>query len=91
MDGEGYIPSSALELPPAPTVADAAGVLATAPARSTRAAASRKLDKISRRTAVAPTAAIASVAASDVGRPGAGDGKGYIPSSALELPPSAAQ
>ena len=34
--------SSALELPPAATVADVAAALATAPARSTRAAASRK-------------------------------------------------
>ena len=90
MDGEGYIPSSALELPPpaAATVADAAAVLAAAPARLTRAAAGRNHDNISRRTAVAPAAAIA--AASDVGRPGAVDGEGYIPSSALELPPSAA-
>ena len=90
VDGEGYIPSSALELPPfaAATVADAAAVLATAPARLTRAAASRKHDNISRRTAVAPAAAIA--AASDVGWPGAVDGEGYIPSSALELPPFAA-
>ena len=87
VDGEGYIPSSALELPPAATVADAAAVLATAPARLTRATASRKHDNISRRTAVAPAAAIA--AASDVGRPGAVDGEGYIPSSALELPTAA--
>ena len=88
VDGEGYIPSSALELPPsaAATVANTAAALATAPARLTRA--SRKHDNISRRTAVAPAAAIA--AASGVGRPGAVDGEGYIPSSALELPPSAA-
>ena len=90
VDGEGYIPSSALELLPsaAATVADAAAVLATAPARLTRAAASRNHGNISRRTAVAPAAA--SAAASDVGRPGAVDGEGYIPSSALELPPPAA-
>ena len=90
MDGEGYIPSSALELPPpaAATVADAAAVLAAAPARLTRAAAGRNHDNISRRTAVAQAAAVA--AASDVGRPGAVDGEGYIPSSALELPPPAA-
>ena len=89
VDGEGYIPSSALELPPpaAATVADAAAVLATAPARLTRAAAGRNHDNTSRRTAVAPAAAVA--AASDVGRPGAVDGEGYIPSSALELPPAA--
>ena len=90
VDGEGYIPSSALELPPsaAATVADAAAVLATAPARLTRATASRKHDNISRRTAVASAAAIAAV--SDVGRPGAVDDEGYIPPSALEPPPSAA-
>ena len=90
VDGEGYIPSSALELPPpaAATVADAAAVLATAPARLTRAAAGRDHDNISRRTAVAQAAAAAE--ASDVGRPGAVDGEGYIPSSALELPPPAA-
>ena len=70
-------------------MADAAAVLATAPARLTRrAAASRNHDNISRRTAVAPAAA--SAAASDVGRPGAVDGEGYIPSTALELPPFAA-
>ena len=52
VDGKGYIPSSALELPPwaAATVADVAAVLATAPARLTRATASRKHDTISRRT-----------------------------------------
>ena len=57
MDDEGYIPSSALELPPfaAATVADAAAVLAAAPARLARAAAGRNHDNISRRTAVAPT------------------------------------
>ena len=90
MDGEGYIPSSALELPPfaAATVADAAAVLATAPARLTRAIASRERDNISRRAAVAQAAAVA--AASDVGRPGAVDGEGYIPPSALGLPLDAA-
>jgi hypothetical protein len=90
VDGEGYIPSSALGLPPfaAATEAEAAAVLASAPARLTRAAASRNHDNISRRTAVAPAAA--SAAASDVGRPGAVDGGGYIPSPALELPPFAA-
>ena len=57
VDDEGYIPSSALELPPfaAATVADAAAVLAAAPARLARAAAGRNHDNISRRTAVAPT------------------------------------
>ena len=69
-------------------MADAAAVLATAPTRLSRATASRKHDKISRRTAVAPAAAIAE--ASDVGRQGAVDGEEYIPSSALELPPGAA-
>ena len=68
-------------------MADAAAVLVTAPARLWRAAAGRNHDNISRRTAVAPAAAIA--AASDVGRPGAVDGEGYIPSAALELPPAA--
>ena len=91
VDGEGYIPSSALEPPPwaAAIVADAAAVLVTAPARLWRAAAGRNHDNISRRTAVAPAAAIA--AASDVGRPGAVDGEGYIPSSALEPPPWATE
>ena len=90
VDGEGYIPPSALELPPpaAATVADAAAVLAAAPARLTRAAAGRNHDNASRRTAVAPAAAAA--AASGVGRPGAVDGEYYIPSSALERPPFAA-
>ena len=88
MDGEGYIPSSALELPPAATAADAAAMLATAPARLARATSSRKHDKISCRATVAPAAAFA--AASDVGRPGAVDGQGYFSSSALELPPPAA-
>ena len=93
VDGGGYIPSSALELQPpaAATVADAAAVLATAPARLTRATASRKHDRISRRTAVTPAAAVASAAASDVGRSSAVDGEDYIPSSALELPPTRRQ
>ena len=45
LDGEGYIPPSALGLPPgaAPTVADASAALATAPARVPRAAADRQL------------------------------------------------
>ena len=61
MDGEGYIPSSALELPPyaAATVADAAAVLATAPARLTLAVASRNQDNISRHAAVTPASASA--------------------------------
>ena len=46
LDGEGYIPPSALGLPldAAPTVADAAAALATAPARVPRAAADRQHD-----------------------------------------------
>ena len=90
MDGKGYIPSSALTLPPdaAETVADAAAVLAPAPARWTRASASRECELARRRTAGAP--ALAPVIASGVGRPGAVDGEGYIASPALGLPRGAA-
>ena len=48
----------------------------------------RELELISRSAAVAP--AIASGAASDVGRPGAVDSEGYIASLALGLPRAAA-
>ena len=63
------------------TVADAAAALAVAPARFTRAAAARKRELISRHTAAAPAAAIASVSAL---------GEGCILPSALELPLGAA-
>ena len=90
LDGKGYIPSSVLALPPdaAATVADAATVLASAPAHSSCAAASRGL-KLANRS-VAATPAVASVAASDVGRPGVVDGEGYIASPALGPPRGAA-
>ena len=79
-----------LALPPdaAATVADAATVLASAPAHSSCAAASRGLTLDNR--SVAATPAVASVAVSDVGRPGVVDGEGYIASPALGPPPGAA-
>ena len=90
LDGKGYIPSSVLALPPdaAATVADTATVLASAPARSSCAAAGRGLKLTNRSAAVTP--AIAAVAASDVGRPGVVDGEGYIASPALGPPRGAA-
>ena len=90
VDDEGYIASPALGLPraAAATVTDATAALAAAPARFTRASASRTHELFSRRTVVAP--AFASAASSGVGWAGAVDGEGYIASPALGLPRAAA-
>ena len=90
VDGEGYIASPALGRPQdaAATVADKPAALAA----GARALPVRRRRHDSRRTrsAAAPAAAIASVSASDVTTPIALDGEGYIPPSALGLPPGAA-
>ena len=87
---DGYNPSLEPE-PPPDAAANTADAPAAAPARVTRGAAGGPhVDVLaSHRAAVAPVTASATIAATDVGQPGAGF-DGYIPSPSLELLPGAA-